>query len=205
MSGLFVTFEGPDGCGKSTIANLIYERLKDKFDIIKTREPGGTLISEKIRDLVLDKDNKDMDYRTEALLYAASRAQHVAEKIKPSLEKDKIVLCERFVLSSIAYQGYGRDLDIKDIKMINNFATGDIQPDIIFLFDTKDKWTLNRKIKSGGDRIENSGSEFHKRVMQGYKELSKDDQYFVIDATKGIDEVLNDCLKVLNKKVGGII
>ena len=137
MKGIFITFEGPDGSGKSTISNLVYENLKDKYEIVKTREPGGTEISEKIRDLILDVNNSSMTDRTEALLYAASRAQHVEEKIIPAINSGKVVICERFVLSSIAYQGYGRGLGEKDIRMINDFATSGLKPDLTFLFDMK--------------------------------------------------------------------
>lgn len=204
MSGMFITFEGPDGCGKSTITSLVYENIKDKYDVIKTREPGGTEISEKIRELILDVNNSLITDRTEALLYAAARAQHVEEKIIPAVEEEKIVLCERFVLSSIAYQGYGRGLGEKDIKMINDFATGNIKPDITFLFDTKEQVSVNRKLKAGGDRLENSGEDFHKKVNEAYKELSKRDDYYIIDATKSIEEVLQSCLNVLEVKLGGI-
>lgn len=204
MSGMFITFEGPDGCGKSTITSLVYENIKDKYDVIKTREPGGTEISEKIRELILDVNNSLITDRTEALLYAAARAQHVEEKIIPALEEEKIVLCERFVLSSIAYQGYGRGLGEKDIKMINDFATGNIKPDITFLFDTKEQVSVNRKLKAGGDRLENLGEDFHKKVNEAYKELSKRDDYYIIDATKSIEEVLQSCLNVLEVKLGGI-
>ena len=125
----FITFEGPDGSGKSTICNLVYEELlKNNKKTIKTREPGGTRISEKIRDLILDKDLREMDMRTEALLYSASRAQHTYEKIIPALEEGAIVLCERYVLSSLAYQGYARGQDLEDILSINNFATGKLSP-----------------------------------------------------------------------------
>lgn len=204
MSGMFITFEGPDGCGKSTITSLVYENIKDKYDVIKTREPGGTEISEKIRELILDVNNSLITDRTEALLYAAARAQHVEEKIIPALEEEKIVLCERFVLSSIAYQGYGRGLGEKDVKMINDFATGNIKPDITFLFDTKEQVSVNRKLKAGGDRLENLGEDFHKKVNEAYKELSKRDDYYIIDATKSIEEVLQSCLNILEVKLGGI-
>lgn len=204
MSGMFITFEGPDGCGKSTITSLVYDKLKDKYNVIKTREPGGTEISEKIRDLILDVSNEKMTYRTEALLYAASRAQHVEEKIIPAIKEGKIVLCERFVLSSVAYQGYGRGLGEEDVMMINNFATGGVKPDITFLFDMKGKSSVTRKLELGGDRLENSGDLFHKKVNEAYTELSKRNDYCIIDATKSIDEVLNDCLEILEAKLGGI-
>ena len=129
----FITFEGPDGSGKSTICNLVYEELlKNNIRTIKTREPGGTRISEKIREIILDKDLKEMDMRTEALLYSASRAQHTYEKIIPALEDGTTVLCERYVLSSLAYQGHARGQKLEDIRAINDFATGGKKPDIVF-------------------------------------------------------------------------
>ncbi|RVU53926.1 dTMP kinase [Anaerosphaera multitolerans] len=201
MRGIFVTFEGPDGSGKSTIANMVYESLKDKIDIIKTREPGGTKISERIRDIILDTENSEMTDRTEALLYAASRAQHVEEKILPSLERGLTVLCERFVLSSIAYQGYGRGLGEENIETINEFATGGLQPDIVFLFDVGENPSENRKIELGGDRLEVSGEDFHRKVREAYSLLAKRDRFYVIDATKSIDEVFNSCMEILKTKL----
>src|SRR5699024_8388926 len=116
----------------------------------------------------------------------------------------KVVICERFVLSSIAYQGYGRGLGEKDIRMINDFATSGLKPDITFLFDMKGNSSVERKIELGGDRLEISGSEFHKRVNKAYEDLSKKDDYYIIDATKSIDEVLESCLNILKAKLGGI-
>lgn len=203
MRGIFVTFEGPDGCGKSTIAGLVYEKLKDRYNVVKTREPGGTEISETIRDIILDVKNSAMTPRTEALLYAASRAQHVEEKILPALKEGKIVICERFVLSSVAYQGYGRGLGEDNIRMINDFATGGLKPDITFLFDVKGRASVERKIKLGGDRLEISGEDFHSRVNRAYEDLMKKDDYCIIDATRSIDEVLEEVLSILYKVLEG--
>ena len=205
MKGIFVTFEGPDGCGKSTITTLVYEALKDKYEVIRTREPGGTPISEEIRDMILDVNNSSMTYRTEALLYAASRAQHVEEKIIPAVEAGKVVLCERFVLSSIAYQGYGRGLGEEDIRLINDFATGGIKPDVTFLFDMKGRSSVDRKLKAGGDRLEISGNDFHKRVNAAYEKLAKSEDYYIIDATETIEEVKNKVLDILDKILEGDI
>lgn len=203
MSALFVAFEGPDGCGKSTIANLIYEKLKDDYQLVRTREPGGSDISEKIRDLILDNDNYKMSYRTEALLYAASRAQHVEEKILPSLKEGKIVLCERFTLSSLVYQGYARGLGFESIECINEFATEGLKPDITFLFDTKNLETVKRKQNEDADRLENSSDDFHNRVKKAYKDLIDSGKYTVIDASQDIDHVLEDCLSILYSKLEG--
>ena len=135
MKGLFITLEGPDGSCKSTIIKLIQEYLLNKgIDFIQTREPGGTSIGEDIRHIILDNKNTHMAAETEALLYAASRAQHVHEKIIPALEEGKLVLSDRFVLSSLAYQGVGRDLGIDKVKSINDFALGGLYTDLIFFF-----------------------------------------------------------------------
>lgn len=197
----FITFEGPDGSGKSTICNLVYEELlKNKVKAIKTREPGGTRISEKIREIILDKDLCEMDMRTEALLYSASRAQHTYEKIIPNLEEGTTVLCERYVLSSLAYQGYARGQNLEDILSINNFATGRIKPDIVFVFRSRGE-TLNRKDESSYDRLEREPDEFHKKVRDYYNNLEKEDNYYFIDVSKSIEEVFCDCMKVLKERM----
>lgn len=205
--GVFITFEGPDGSGKSTIINKVYEYLKNKkIDVIKTREPGGTEISEKIRDIILDVNNKKMDSRTEALLYAASRAQHVKELIKPSLKQGKVVLSDRFVLSSLAYQGYGRDLGFEDVKMINDFATDKLEPDLILFFKVDPIVTLQRKSSlETADRLEKEKEAFHKKVYLGYLDIldkNKDNEKLhIIDATKDVDEVFKSTIEVINKYI----
>lgn len=173
MEGLFITLEGPDGSGKSTITKLIGNYLEEKgIEFIITREPGGTSIGEKIRDIILDNKNTNMANETEALLFAAARAQHVHEKIIPSLSDGKVVICDRFVLSSLAYQGVGRGLGINRVKMINDFALRDVYPDLILFFHIDPTVTLERKIGSlGGDRLEQEGSDLHKKVYDGYMEL----------------------------------
>ena len=155
MSGIFITLEGPDGSGKSTIVKLISNYLEEKkIDFIFTREPGGTPIGEDIRDIILDNENINMSPRTEALLYAASRSQHISEKIKPALEEGKVVICERFVLSSLAYQGVARKLGIEDVKSINDFAIEGVSPDLTLFFDVDPIYALNRKTnKKRGDRF----------------------------------------------------
>lgn len=198
MKGLFIALEGPDGSGKSTITKLLSNYLEKKgIDFIVTREPGGTLISEEIRDIILDNKNINMSAETEALLYAASRGQHVHEKIRPSLEKGILVLCDRFVLSSLAYQGKGRALGIKEVKAINDFAIKDVYPDLILFFHVDPELTLKRKTKNlGGDRLEQEGREFHNDVYQGYMEVLKmyPKNITIIDATKSIDQVLDQSI-----------
>ncbi|HSH36937.1 MAG TPA: dTMP kinase [Schnuerera sp.] len=195
---MFITLEGPDGSGKSTIMKHIVNYLKDKnLDFIWTREPGGTHIGEKIRNIILDENNKNMAAETEALLYAASRGQHVQEKILPALKEGKVVLCERFILSSLAYQGIGRNLGIEEVKMINDFAIKGIRPDLTLFFYVDPVTTLNRKTKQkGGDRLEKEGLDFHREVYDGYMKLLKmyPKNTKEIDATKSIEEVFEQSI-----------
>ncbi len=199
MRGLFITLEGPDGSGKSTIIKLIGNYLKDKgIEFVMTREPGGTLIGEEIRHIILDEMNTNMGDETEALLYAAARGQHVHEKILPSLEEGKLVLCDRFLLSSLAYQGVGRGLGIEKVKAINDFAIRGVEPDLILFFHVDPEVTLERKTGNRkGDRLEQEGNDFHKTVYEGYMELLKmyPKNIKVIDATKSIEEVLEQSIK----------
>ncbi|MBS4535907.1 dTMP kinase [Clostridium sp. D2Q-14] len=202
MKGLFITIEGPDGAGKSTQIRLLKEYFKNQGkDIIVTREPGGTDISEKIRDIILDNDNITMADTTEALLYAASRAQHVHEKIIPALKEGKIVICDRFVHSSLVYQGIARGLGIEEVRYINDFAIEGIKPDVTLFFDIYPEIALKRKTKNNkGDRLENEKADFHQRVYEGYKKLidKYPDEFNVIDATKSIDEIHKDIVKILS-------
>lgn len=199
MKGLFIALEGPDGSGKSTITKLLSDYLRKKgIDFIMTREPGGTSISEEIRDIILDKENTNMSGETEALLYAASRGQHIHEKIVPSLKQGKLVLCDRFVLSSLAYQGKGRDLGIEQVKAINDFAIKGVYPDLILFFHVDPALTLKRKTKrQGGDRLEQEGRDFHQKVYEGYMEVLEmyPKNIKIIDATKSIKNVLNQSIK----------
>ena len=204
--GLFITFEGPDGCGKTSIINLIKEYYKDNEKIKFTREPGGTKISEKIREIILSNDNANMSPRTEALLYAASRAQHIDELIKPNLEKGNIVVSDRFVLSSLAYQGGGRELGVEDVRKINDFAINGVNPDMIIFFYVDPLTTLKRKsLNENADRLELSGDDFHSIVYDTYMELleeMKDDEVLrKVDATKSMEEVFEDVKKIIDEKM----
>lgn len=198
----FITFEGPDGCGKSTIIKKIYDAFQQSHDIVVTREPGGTEISEKIRSLLLDPKHRGMDRKTEAFLYAASRAQHVEELIRPQLRAGKIVLCDRFVLSSLAYQGYARELGVDVIAALNTFATSDLKPDAIFYFDLDVETSLERKKKQKIlDRMEKEALEFHKKVFYGYKTIIAEmDTIIKIDATQSIDTVYRQCVEMMKDR-----
>lgn len=200
--GKFIAFEGPDGSGKTTIMNLVKENLDKKgISYISTREPGGTKISEKIRQLILDNDNKKMTAKTEALLYAASRAQLVEEFIIPNLENYDLVLTDRFVLSSLAYQGNARGLGIGKIDEINKFATSGLTPDATFFFMVDPETVLERKRKNfESDRLENEENSFHIKVYEGYiKAMKRAENIVLIDATKSIDEVYKQVIEELDK------
>ena len=198
--GLLITFEGPDGSGKTTQISLLREYLKYKgFEVIYTREPGGTEISEKIRDIILDNKNTKMSDMCEALLYASSRAQLVHEIIKPAIAQGKIVICDRFVESSIVYQGIGRNLGIDRIRMINEAATDGLKPDITFMLTIPFEEGLRRKAKQRSfDRLENSGDDFHKRVYDGYMNLASSADYIrVIDANRPVEEIHRDIANII--------
>ncbi len=202
MRGLFVALEGPDGSGKSTIAKLLGSYLEEKgLAYTITREPGGTHIGEQIREIILDKENTEMSAQAEALLYAAARGQHVEEKIVPALEEGKIVLCDRFVLSSLAYQGRGRRLGIERVKMINDFAIGDTYPDLILFFHIDPSITLKRKTENiDVDRLELEGDLFHQEVYKGYMEVLEKYPKNIkkIDATGSIQEVLDQSIREID-------
>lgn len=201
MKGLFISVEGTDGAGKSTQIDLLLEYLKAKgVDVIYTREPGGTYISEKIRNIILDTDNEGMTGECEALLYAASRAQHVREKIVPALNEGKMVICDRYVDSSIVYQGVARGLGIDEVKAINDFAIGGVMPDLTLFFDLTVEESVKRKKNMGSlDRIEKESFDFHKKIYDGYVALAESDPERIkrIDASKPVEEVHAQVLKVL--------
>lgn len=201
MIGKFIVLEGPDGSGKSTMAQKIGQHFREQGKQIEfTREPGGTDISEKIRELILDKNNTEMDYRTEALLYAAARAQLVHEKIIPWLQEGKVVISERFVYSSLVYQGLGRKLGIEEIKNINDFGTNKLKPDMVLLLDVNPEKGLKRKLSiDGGDRLENENISFHQKVYEGYKNLAQlCPEIRTINAERTIDEIFNEIKDIIN-------
>lgn len=189
--GLFITFEGPDGSGKTTQIQKLSVFLKEKgYDTLLTREPGGTVIGEKIRNIILDCDHKEMNPIAEAMLYAASRAQHVAEVIIPALKEGRTVICDRFMDSSIAYQGYGRKLGDK-VRIINEIAVAGLVPDLTFLL-VVDPGEGKRRISCGNlDRLESEKIDYHIDVFNGYMELARknSERIIVIDGTGEIDEI----------------
>ena len=194
--GLFITMEGPDGSGKSTQIDAIKRFFEDRGEsVVLTREPGGTQISEKIRALLLDRENSEMNPMAEALLYAASRAQLVAQVIKPALDSGTHVICDRFVDSSIAYQGYGRDLG-DSVAVINAYAVNGCMPDATFLMKLNPEIGKLRIKTSEQDRMEMEKLEFHNKVFAGYEALEKEfpDRIVGIDATRNIEEISEDIL-----------
>ncbi|MCM3398032.1 dTMP kinase [Oceanobacillus profundus] len=195
MRAFFITFEGGEGAGKTTILQAIASRLTDLgYDVITTREPGGINISEKIRDIIHDPDHTEMEERTEALLYAAARRQHLVEKVLPALEQGKVVLCDRFIDSSLAYQGYARGLGIDEVFSINQFVIGDCMPDLTLFFDITPKKGLER-IAANKDRERNrldlENLKFHEMVYEGYQILKDKfpNRIQTIDADQSIDIV----------------
>lgn len=195
MSGLFITMEGTDGAGKTTQIKLLEEYLIHKgYKVVCTREPGGTPISEKIREIIIDKNNTEMTDMTEALLYAAARAQHVDEVILPTLKEGGIVISDRFVDSSVVYQGFARSIGERLIKNINKYAVGDLEPDITFFLKLKPEDGLARKRNQAElDRLEAEKFSFHQRVYDGYVRLSKrcKSRIQVVDALKPVEEIHN--------------
>ncbi len=192
MTGLFITFEGLDGTGKTTQIHELERRLSESgIPYIKTREPGGTPIAEKVRDIILDPKNKEMCFEAEALLYAASRAQHVSEVIKPALEMGKVVICDRYFDSTLAYQGYARELEIDDLYKINNFAMQNVKPDLTFLLDIPAGETTERINSRELDRLDLEEMDFKKRVRAGFLKIAafEKERVMVINASLEIEKI----------------
>ena len=199
--GIFISIEGPDGSGKSTQIENIEQFFRAKnLDTVITREPGGTAIGERIRAIILDNNCTEMDYMTEAMLYAAARAQHVAQVIRPALEAGKIVICDRFVDSSIAYQGYGRRLG-EAVAVINGYAVAGCMPDVTFLMKLDPTVGKNRIRADQQDRLESEKEAFHNEVFRGYLKLEEENPHriFGIDASRGIDDIKDDIYSKLEE------
>ncbi len=204
---LFVTFEGGEGSGKSTAIKSLVEKLKQEgFDILLTREPGGTPISEQIREVILNKENTNMDPVTEAYLYAASRRQHVIEKVRPALKDGKLVLCDRFLDSSLAYQGGARGLGFDMILDINKHAIDGLFPDVTIFFDLKPEIGLARINANSGreiNRLDVEKMEFHLKVREAFLSLAKiyPERYAIIDASKSPEEVVEEAYDAIKAKL----
>ena len=200
--GLFITFEGADGCGKTTQMKLLAEYLKNNgADVVLTREPGAKGLGEKVREILLNYEGLVSD-RCESFLFLADRAQNIDIIVNPAIEEGKIVLCDRHIDSTVAYQGFGRGLDIERINMLNNIATNSKKPDLTFVFDI-DVETSMKRVGKEKDRMESAGIDFHNRVRKGYLELAKQEpqRIKVIDATKSIEEIHKNVVEILKKYI----
>lgn len=204
---LFITFEGGEGSGKSSVMKEVAKKLEaDGYQIVETREPGGTPIAEEIRNVILDKKNTNMDAKTEALLYAASRRQHLVEKVWPALKEGKLVLSDRFLDSSLAYQGVARGLGVENVLEINLFATEGKYPDLTLFFDIEPEVGLARIAASKNrevNRLDLEELNFHHMVRKAFLDLSKryKDRYVKIDASKSFQEVVIDAYNAIKSRL----
>lgn len=201
-NGIIISFEGPDGAGKTTVLEQVLPVLQEKgYDIVTTREPGGVEIAERIRDVILDVNHVAMDSKTELLLYMAARRQHYVEKVLPALEAGKVVLIDRFIDSSIAYQGAGRGLDKDIITRLNDFATDGRKPDLTLYFDVESEIGLARIAKNAErevNRLDLEKIDMHKRVRKGYLALAEQEKRIVtIDASRELADVVSETLHTI--------
>ena len=205
MRGKFVTFEGCDGCGKSTQLKMLSEYLtKENIPHVFTREPGGSKIAEAIREILLNGKNAEMTDECEALLYAAARTQHLHDRVEPALAQGTLVICDRYVDSSLAYQAYARGLGTEFVEKINAFAIENYSPDVTIFIDLTPEAAFQRKHGADeNDRLEQAGMEFHQRVYAGYKQLAKDypERIVCVDGTQSPDGVFADVLKILKERI----
>ncbi|TMT00656.1 dTMP kinase [Apilactobacillus kunkeei] len=205
MAGKFITFEGTDGAGKTTILNMVLDYLKEEMGdkLVTSREPGGNPIAESIREVILDRKNVDMDKRTEALLYAAARRQNIEQTVKPAIADNKLVICDRYLDSSIAYQGGGREIGEDKINEMNQFATEGFLPDLTIYFNLPVEEGLKRIAKNRADeevdRLDVETIDFHNRVHAAYQRLAKANPKRIksVDATQSIDAVYKNVLEIL--------
>ncbi len=197
--GYFITFEGADGCGKSTQMNLLAQYLlKNGYEVVLTREPGGKGLGEKIREILLNYDG-EVSPRCESFLFLADRAQNIDITVNPAINAGKIVLCDRHIDSTVAYQGYGRGLDIEKIVYLNNLAVNGRKPDLTFVYDI-DVETSMKRVGTEKDRMESAGKDFHNKVRHGYLELAKQepDRIKVVDGTNSVEEIHKKTVEIFN-------
>lgn len=206
MEKRFITFEGGDGTGKTTIIERLAKDLEAKgYEILKSREPGGSKISEQIRNVILNVENTEMDYMTEALLYAASRRQHLEEIIKPAIKNGKVVICDRYVDSSLAYQGHARGLGIKEVYEINNYATQGYFPDLTIYIDVAPEIGISRIKRNNRDmdRLDLEKMEFHELVREGYLKVSEmfPERIKVVNGNRTLDEIYEEIRGIVLKEL----
>lgn len=210
MNGILISLEGPDGAGKTTVLKEILPEIKKmKRDIISTREPGGVRLAEEIRQLILDPKNTEIDSKTEMLLFAAARRLHMQEKMLPALKAGKVVIVDRFIDSSVAYQGYGRELGVEVVDWLNNFATDGLKPDLTLYFDIDTDVALDRIMSNRADevnRLDLERAEMHRKVRQGYlKMVEREPQRFVtIDASQSVEKVVSDTIEAIKERFASI-
>lgn len=203
----FITFEGPEGSGKSSVLEEIKKRLEnDNVDFLVTREPGGSNISEQIREVILNKKNKKMDSWTEVLLYIAARRQHLVETVFAKENANKIIICDRFSDSTLAYQGYGRKLDIEKINNIQNLVFNNFQPDLTILFDVKPEIGLQRIKKRSVEqfnRLDEENLKFHQSVYEGYLKIKEQNmkRFKTVDASKNFISVVEEVYQIIKKQI----
>lgn len=198
----FITFEGVEKCGKGTQVRLLYDYLERQGrDVLQTQEPGGTDVGQAIRDILLDPTFKEMDARTETLLFSASRAEHVERVLKPALAEGRIVLCDRFADSSLAYQSFGRGLPFDEVKRLNDWTTGGLEPDLTVLLRLPVEVAMQRLRQAAQDRIERADEEFHRRVAKGFDELSRmhPDRWRVVDGTKEKETIHREIVQLVEE------
>lgn len=203
---LFITFEGPDGSGKTTQARMLAEYLESRgMQVLHTREPGGTPIGEQIREVILTTRNQSIRDETEALLYSAARAQIVAEQIRPALAAGKIVVCDRYADSTMAYQGYGLGLDLQALRVITQFATGGLVPDLTFYVDVPVELGLARRHRGETNRLDLKDRVYHSRVREGFLKMAQEEpqRWIVIDGTRTVDKVQEEIRAKLEHKLEG--
>ncbi len=210
--GIFITIEGPEGAGKTTQARLLYERLRDRYPVLYTREPGGTPIGERIRTLLLDEAHREMRPETEMLLFAASRAQFVADVVEPALREGRLVLSERYVDASIAYQGVGRGLGVDVVRHVNEAATRGLMPDLTILLDVDPSVGLARARDAAGkegrrgrgDRLEQEDLSFHARVRAGFLTIAREepDRVHIVDGGRAQQTVHDEIVERVERKLG---
>jgi len=208
LNGKFITFEGPEGSGKTSVIKGVVEFLTNEgYRILTTREPGGNKIAESIRNIILDNNNTEMDAHAEALLFAASRSQHFSEVILPALQDNKILLCDRFIDSSLAYQGHARGLGIDKVYEINKFAIGDLLPDLTLFIDVPPKVGLKRVFSNTRkvDRLDLETLEFHEKVYEGYMIIAKkyENRFKIVDGTQPVEKVIKDAIKIIKNILYG--
>lgn len=205
--GHFITFEGPDGAGKTTVLQELLPKLQVLgLEVITTREPGGVAIAEDIRKIILDPANTAMDHKTELLLFIAARRQHLVEKVLPPLQEGKMVIIDRFIDSSVAYQGHGRGLDIADIDWLNHYATDGVKPDLTLYFDIDAEEGLARialNAERDVDRLDMEKADMHRRVRQGYLAIleKEPDRFVKIDASQPLEAVVQDALGIIQERL----